>query len=339
VIASGEETQAQIERILQSTTFRNTEALKRLLRYLADKSLAGEADQIKEYTLAVDALGKPPSYDPRQDSQVRIQVGRLRQKLAEYYQSEGQHDTIVVTLPKGRFVLQATPSSRQEREAGERLQTATKSKPATPSLGIVIAFAAALILCAAWAIYATVELRNERKTEASRAQWTADMDELWRPLINSRRPLLVSVSSPLFVGLQGSGMFRDRSANTWEEALRSPAVAAVRKGLNNPQIVSRYYYTGFGNMEAIFQLGKLFAGKDLHVSIVKSQDLSWRELTDNNVILVGSLERFAEQTPNMPAELDLGLKGASVPPDAEDDPAGGPEDPRRTGRSGWDGPA
>ena len=57
--------EAQIERILRSDTFRNTEALRKLLRFLADRLAAGDADQLKEYSVGIDGLGKPPDYDPR----------------------------------------------------------------------------------------------------------------------------------------------------------------------------------------------------------------------------------------------------------------------------------
>src|SRR5215469_13583411 len=96
---------AEIERILESNTFRNSDALRRLLRFLAEKMFSGEADQLKEYSVGIDALGKPATYDPRHDSTVRIQVGRLRQKLAEYYRTEGKDDHWMVDLPKGRFKL------------------------------------------------------------------------------------------------------------------------------------------------------------------------------------------------------------------------------------------
>ena len=80
------------ERLLQSDAFRNAPASRRLLRYLADQTLAGHADQLKEYTIGVDAFGKGEDYDPRKDSTVRIQIGRLRQKLIEYYGGEGKND-------------------------------------------------------------------------------------------------------------------------------------------------------------------------------------------------------------------------------------------------------
>src|SRR5579863_6698251 len=105
-----EATEAQIDRILRSETFRSAEALRKLLRFLADRLAAGDADQLKEYSVGIDGLGKPADYDPRQDSTVRIQVGRLRHKLAEFYRSEGLNDPYVVEIPKGHFKLSVTPS-------------------------------------------------------------------------------------------------------------------------------------------------------------------------------------------------------------------------------------
>ena len=99
MLVQGDPTFAEVERVLHSATFRNAEVLRRLLKFLAEKSIAGETDQLKEYTIAVDCLGKPASYDPRQDSLVRIQIGRLRGKLAEYYRTEGEHDSVVLEIP------------------------------------------------------------------------------------------------------------------------------------------------------------------------------------------------------------------------------------------------
>src|SRR3954451_18943975 len=95
----------QIQRIIASKAFKTSEVHRNLLTYLADKSLAGEAQNLKEYTVGLDVFGKPSSYDPRQESVVRMHVGRLRQKLAEYYRTEGTTDPIIVDLPKGGFAL------------------------------------------------------------------------------------------------------------------------------------------------------------------------------------------------------------------------------------------
>src|SRR6266446_8345862 len=104
-----ETSQAQIQRILQSKAFRTSEVHRNLLSYLAEKSLSGTADSLKEYTVGLDVFSKPSSYDPRQESTVRMHVARLRQKLSEYYRTEGVDDPIIVDLPKGGFRVTFEP--------------------------------------------------------------------------------------------------------------------------------------------------------------------------------------------------------------------------------------
>src|ERR1700681_4355210 len=103
MIVETETNLAQVRRILQSQALRTSEVHRNLLTYLAEKSLSGEADALKEYTVGLDVFAKPDSYDPRQESVVRMHVARLRQKLAEYYRTEGVDDPVVVDLPKGGF--------------------------------------------------------------------------------------------------------------------------------------------------------------------------------------------------------------------------------------------
>src|SRR5262249_17908828 len=95
--------QEQVRRILSSKALRTSEVHRTLLNYLAEKSLSGEAEGLKEYTVGLDVFAKPESYDPRQESVVRMHMARLRQKLAEYYRTEGVGDPVFVDLPKGGF--------------------------------------------------------------------------------------------------------------------------------------------------------------------------------------------------------------------------------------------
>src|ERR1700733_14458153 len=95
--------QTQVQRIIQSKAFRTSELHRNLLQYLSEKSLSGTADGLKEYTVGLDVFAKPASYDPRQESVVRMHVARLRQKLAEYYRTEGVDEPVMVDIPKGAF--------------------------------------------------------------------------------------------------------------------------------------------------------------------------------------------------------------------------------------------
>src|SRR5205085_3599310 len=109
MVAEAEANYAQVRRILQSKAFRTSEVHRNLLNYLAEKSLSGTADSLKEYTVGLDVFAKPDSYDPRQESVVRMHTARLRQKLAEYYRTEGAEDAILVDLPKGGFKVTFEP--------------------------------------------------------------------------------------------------------------------------------------------------------------------------------------------------------------------------------------
>src|ERR1700733_11377095 len=89
----------QIDRIMKSHSLRGSESLSRLLQYCAKQSLEHPDEQLKEYQIAREVYGRSADFDPQTDSCVRVQAGRLRVKLSEYYAGEGANDPIVVKLP------------------------------------------------------------------------------------------------------------------------------------------------------------------------------------------------------------------------------------------------
>src|ERR1700722_18230494 len=90
---------AQIDRLLNSHVLHGSESLCKLLRYLAEHALDHPGSPLKEYQIATEVFGRSPSFDPQLDSTIRVQAGRLRSKLAEYYAAEGAEDQIAVDLP------------------------------------------------------------------------------------------------------------------------------------------------------------------------------------------------------------------------------------------------
>jgi serine/threonine-protein kinase len=94
----------QLTRILSSPDFVNAGKLSAFLRYIIAKSLAGDADQIKEYTIGVEVFGKPESFDPRLDTLVRVQASKLRGRLEKYYSGQGVEDPIHIEIPRGTYV-------------------------------------------------------------------------------------------------------------------------------------------------------------------------------------------------------------------------------------------
>src|SRR6202795_4227895 len=143
----------QVDRLINSHSLRSSESLRKLLRYLAERTLDHRGLPVKEYQIATEVLGRPAGFDPQSDSTVRVQAGRLRVKLAEYYAHEGPDDPILVEIPKGSyaltFQLRAAKSGVQTATPLVFEPTATKAKAASLNRGWVITIAVFSVLLAA----------------------------------------------------------------------------------------------------------------------------------------------------------------------------------------------
>jgi TolB-like protein len=95
---------AELQKILASRTFRAAHGQKRFLAYAVEEVVAGNAQLLKEYVIATDALGRDVAFDPRLDPIVRTAARKLRAKLAKYYEVEGANDPLRIELPKGSYV-------------------------------------------------------------------------------------------------------------------------------------------------------------------------------------------------------------------------------------------
>lgn len=94
---------AQLERITQSEVFRQSERQRRFLSYIVEQSLNGNTGRLKGYTIGIDVFDKGTDFDPSLDSIVRVEAGRLRSKLRDYYQDFGALDRIIIDVPKGSY--------------------------------------------------------------------------------------------------------------------------------------------------------------------------------------------------------------------------------------------
>lgn len=95
---------AELQAVLASEAFQRAPTLGLLLSYVCEKYFQGEGEQIKEYSIAVEALGRPAEFDQKRDSIVRVEAHRLRKRLKEYYDTEGKDHAIRIELPLGAYV-------------------------------------------------------------------------------------------------------------------------------------------------------------------------------------------------------------------------------------------
>jgi len=93
----------QLDRILASARFVHSERLSRFLRYTVEQTMAGHAEQLKEYPIGVEVFGRKDSFDPRIDAIVRVQAITLRSRLKDYYAKEGSDDPVIIEYTKGGY--------------------------------------------------------------------------------------------------------------------------------------------------------------------------------------------------------------------------------------------
>src|SRR5512141_2217138 len=128
----------QLVRILNSGPFHQSQRRQRFLEYLVNETLAGRGERLKGYNVALEVFGRPETFDPAIDPLVRIEAARLRDKLREYYEADGQNDPIRIDLPKGTY----TPQIEFRHEDGPRRRIARRQAigPRQLAVFLLVAF-------------------------------------------------------------------------------------------------------------------------------------------------------------------------------------------------------
>ncbi len=281
----------QLQRLLESEVLRGQDSQRRLLEYLFEKSLEGAADQLKEYTVGLEAFHKPPTYDPRQEPSVRIQAGKLRQKLEAYYLTEGTADPVRIEFPKGGFKLifrLASPATSASSSALHRWQLA-----AAVCGGLTLVFAAMGI----WALAHMAAVGAE--AHAARAVWTPELEQIWRPFL-SERPVMLCIGTPLFVEFRDSGIFRAAAINDWATMQKSAVFQQMTEMFRNGTR-PLHVYTGVGEAGGAFELARLLGTRRPDLVLMPSSVLSWEEIAKSNTVFLGP-PKFAPQLKDIPVE-------------------------------------
>jgi hypothetical protein len=333
---SSEDCHRQVQRILQSAAFRNASTLQQLLQFLASRALDNsQPELLKEYTIGVEAFGRPHDFDPKTDTIVRVQIHRLRQKLKEYYDSDGRHDPIVVEIPKGHYLptfeavaAASGPSSvpetnskppghpadiRSKDEAAGVRSTETRGGPRL-EIGLVIL--CAIAACMGLGFWMGTKQNPGDKQQMNVKEYAAGTDAVkafWANLIGNDPNPVIAYPDAVFLLDDSNDLFRFRQgASDDRGALVDPHLA--RQFASNPKLVSEagplYYengYTGTGELQAVAMLSGLLGQMGVQPIVKPSRDITPVDLRQHSVILLGSSFQNVAVAQLMSAG-DLGFK-------------------------------
>jgi hypothetical protein len=151
---------AELATVLASDAFRRSPKLTRLLGYLCDKQLNGQAGEITEYAIAMEALGRTAQFDPQQDAVVRVDTHHLRKRLKEYYAGAGADHAVQIVIPNGQyspqFMRHSETAAPEEQAAQATAPVESTLRPASPKRAarnwMWLAVLVLAVLAGVWAV-------------------------------------------------------------------------------------------------------------------------------------------------------------------------------------------
>jgi len=242
-----------------------SEALRRLLVYLADHAVLYPAQPAREKEIALGVFSRPADFDPPADSVVRVHAGRLRSKLAEYYMGEGAADRVVLEIPKGAYLLVCRYREPAERERD--VAPAQADAPLVKSWVFSARLAAgAVVLVAAVAAGYYISRSGAERLPVPEGK---ALQAFWRAFFAPADAPLIVFGNPRFVGsdLEGMRYLRDS---------------------DDPQSAVVDTFTTVGDLAAVFEITRLLSSLGQSPILRRAQLLTWDDAVDRNLVIVGS---------------------------------------------------
>ena len=263
----------QVEKLANSSVLHGSESLCKLLRYLARHAIEHPGTPLKEYQIATEEFSRPPDFDPAVDSMVRVQAGRLRAKLVEYYATEGAEDSLRIELPKGAYTLSfhhrqpgeahPRPSDLAEDELNHAPRTAIPRRWLLAVITLSVLLAAVLI-----ALFLT---RRDTPVASARNILPAatSLQVFWKPFLRGPDEPWVVFSNAAFFGRPETGMRYFNPARDPHDAVWD-------------------HYTGVGEVIAVHDLDQVFSALNRKIRVKRGSLFSLDDAKNNDLIFVGS---------------------------------------------------
>jgi hypothetical protein len=289
---TAEEKREALDLVCQSQTFSRSDRLKALLRFICEAEIEGRSGDLKEYSIAIEALGKPPEFSPGEDSSVRSRAWELRRKLEKFYATEAPYATVRIEIPKGSYLPHFARFVPKESPAPVETFVLPPAPPvaAETPRRMWLPLVGALIAGIAIGVGGLLAWNAAMPPKYPQAQaWDPNLEAIWKPMLNSKAPILVSFQSLLFLHI-GPLNVRDYKVNSIEAMERSEAIMRVKQLFNVPQVYENRDYINSGEANAVFQLSRLLATRKQNIFAKLSTDVTWDDLKANNLVILGKPE-------------------------------------------------
>jgi hypothetical protein len=278
-----------LKKILQSPVFAKSETYKKILTYLVDCALTGRIPG--EIDIATRVLGRDESFDPFEDTLVRVHIYKLRKRLEEYYKDEGKQDTVRLTIPKGHYNVVYESVSRKEQKKGKGFIRPWMRRPDFAVIIVLLIFS-----LVQWHQNSSLKRRvHFRKVSESAFVWSG--------ILSDNLPVLL-VFGNLFAfyeyqeDIQRSRLIRDDHIGSQDDL-----EAFIHRNRRNPagykhpvwEIIPKSSLQHLSSLQPVFQAhGKDFSWKT-------SDQVTWEDMKQHHIVYIGHFHNLNHLRELLPA--------------------------------------
>jgi hypothetical protein len=264
-----------MERVISSSQFRSSLRLREFLLYISECALKGTPEAATEQQIGVHVFDRPPGYNSSEDSIVRTHARLLRQRLAEYFSTDGAAEPTIIEVPKGHYLPSFRLRQSEPAPAPFPLPPETAASPVSEpapqvirrwdfwkSTPLGLALGVLLVLVVAGSGFLAARARPRAAADKSA------MDVFWAPFLSGDPPVVI-YSNARFLGDSKTGL------------RYAPAgVSSTEPVVDN--------YTGIGEVASVYELTRLFDAHHTTFVLKRSLLVTWDEAKMRNLIFIGS---------------------------------------------------
>lgn len=273
-----------VQRVISSTAFSRSPAMRAFLLYITEHSLAARYDRIKEQSIGWEVLGRRRDYDPAEDNIVRVRAHELRQRLEKYFATDGAQERYVITIPKGMYKPEFVPRANCAETPSLELKSAApivpEPAPQSRSLRIwsAVSLAANLILL----VVLLLILFERHNVNQASVPHSASLHDFWAQFFSTQEGGLKVVPADtgfaLWQDLSGHNLdlgdyLSKRFLSMADDQLRE---VAMRRSTSPADVVVTTRLAG---------IARAFGSR---YSVQYARDIDARSFHDGNVAIIGS---------------------------------------------------
>lgn len=286
-----------VMRIVASPYFVNSDRLCSFLIYICEQSLQGRADEINEVNIGAQLFDRP-GYDPSVDGLVRSHASRMRQKLEQYFSSEGSQEPIRLLIPKGAYIPIFEPRSSigmaPEVSPPDVVFPAIspikpKDEPKLKSFSrhpLIWILSAALALASIAIVYLVVRQQRDTLEQAA----SIDQHPLWSMFFGHGRSTIVVISDASLAILQSVTGHEVRLPEYLNSDYRHDIKTPVGATTDVAKDLAARRFTGVVDVGILTMFYQLPSVHPDRVRILYSRDVAPSELKNSPIVLLGTHE-------------------------------------------------